>query len=139
MLTVKERQLQVRKALTIRGCTFPKRAGVIREEHITQIDPALAKIKTQVTYSLTTEQYVIIKNRGGSAFLRDLIDWFVKQESKSIANALDGGGSGTFSFNGYPVLLDIDAQKPMWETYFWAKEHDCNLDKLNKDMRDAAR
>lgn len=132
-IPVRERIERARNALAIKGCTFPKKAGVLREEHKTIVDPTLAKVKTQVTYSLTTEQYVFVKNRGGSAFLRDLISWFAAQEAKAISNAVQGNGTGAFSFNGYPVLMDIDAQKPMWETYYWAKEHNYKASQLDEE------
>lgn len=135
MTNVKDRAERVRNALTIRGCTFPKKAGVLREEHITVVDSALADFKTKAVYSLTVEQYVFIKNRGGSAFLRELISWFAAQEAKMILNATGEDGTGAITFGGYPVLLDVDSRALMWETYFWAKKNGYSADDLRKDLQ----
>lgn len=126
-------RLNTKNTKTIIGYTTPKVAGVVSEKHTISMDRALSEMKKSVAYSVTLEQYLYVKAHGGSEWLRDLITWFMGQEKKAIEGAILNEKDGGFSFLGYPVLFDVDTRAPMWETYFWAKEHD---EKNKKKVRD---
>lgn len=111
------------QAARFQGCIKPSKGWILKEERTVLVDEARINEKKSIAVTLTYGQIAYLKTHGGSVWLRDLITWFMGQEQRAVANckgALDDYGS--FSFNGYPVLFDVEDGRPLWETYFWAKE-----------------
>ena len=111
----------------ITGTKIPRMQGVLSEhtEYLCRDD--ILEVRKQYTYSVTVEQHLFIKSRGGSEFLRELITWFAKEEQRLIDKGagsycckLDGSFGYIPSFDGLPLLFDIEKRSPLWVTYFWA-------------------
>lgn len=114
----------------IAGTKIPRMQGVLSEhtEYLCRED--VLEVRKQYTYSVTVEQHLFIKSRGGSEFLRELITWFAKMEQKIIDKnmassfcKLDNTFGYIPSFDDFPMIIDMEKRSPLWETYFWAKEH----------------
>lgn len=114
----------------IAGTKVPRMQGVLSEhtEYLCRED--ILEVRKQYTYSITVEQHLFIKSRGGSEFLRELINWFAQREQEIIDKHMQSSSyrlDKTFGympcFNDVPMIIDEDKRSPLWATYFWAKEH----------------